>query len=94
MPRPGRRCRCRRTLPGRITAFGGGDTMKASDIEAARPLAPAGAAARHPGTGQRPGRRRRPGWCAPAGACHGASAITAGLGRGARARTPVLLGVS
>jgi hypothetical protein len=73
-------------------AFGSGDTMKASDIEAARPLAPA--AARHPGTEQRPDRRRRPSWCAPAGACDGASATMAGLGRGGRPRTPVLLGVS
>jgi hypothetical protein len=51
-------------------------------------------AAGHPVTEQRPERRRRPSWCAPDGACHGTSAITAGLDRGGRPRTPVLLGVS
>jgi hypothetical protein len=70
------------------------DTMNASDIDAAgRPaLTRPGAAAGHPGTEQRHGRRRRFSLRAPGGACHRASAIAAGLGRGRRQLTPALLG--
>jgi hypothetical protein len=73
---------------------GGGDTMHASDIDAAgRPaLTRPGAAAGHPGTEQRHGRRRQFSLRAPGGVCHRASAIAAALGRGRRQLTPALLG--
>jgi hypothetical protein len=72
---------------------GGGDTMNASDIDAAgRALTRPGAAAGHPGTEQRHGRRGRFSMRAPGGACHRASAIAAALGRGRRQLTPALLG--
>ena len=76
-----------------IPSRGGGDTMKASDFEAAgRPArARPGAAAGHPATGQRQGHRRFS-VPAPGGARHRASAIAAALGRGRRQLTPALLG--
>jgi uncharacterized protein YfaA (DUF2138 family) len=73
----------------------GGDTMNASDFEAAgRPArARPGAAAGHPVNEQRQGRRRRFSLRASAGARHRVSARAAALGRGRRQLTPALLGV-
>ena len=91
MPRPGRPCRCLidAARPGSWPGSGG-DTMKASDAEAAgRPaLTRPGPAAGHPVTQQRHGRRRRLSSRAPAGARHTASAIAAALGRSRRQLTP------
>ena len=72
---------------------GSGDTMNASDIDAAgrSALTRPGAAAGHPGTEQRHGRRRRFSLRAPGGACHRASAIASAMGR-CRQLTPALLG--
>ena len=88
VPVPDGRCRAR------ILAWRRGDTMNASDIDAAgrSALTRPGAAAGHPGTEQRHGRRRRFSLRAPGGACHRASAIPAALGRGRRLLTPALLG--
>jgi hypothetical protein len=89
VPVPDPSCRAR------IPVCGGGDTTKASDIEAAgRPvLTRPGAAAGHPVTEQRHGRPRRFSLRAPAGARHRVSARAAALGRGGRQLTPALLGV-
>ena len=95
MPRPGRPCRCLMDAAGPGSWPGGsGDTMNASDIDAAgrSALTRPGAAAGHPGTEQRHGRRRRFSLRAPGGACHRASAIASALGRGRRQLTPALLG--
>jgi hypothetical protein len=88
VPVPGRSCRAG------IPARGGGDTMKASDVETAgRPaLTRPGAAAGHPVAEQRQGRRRRSSLRAPTGACHRASAMAAAVGHGCRQLTPALLG--
>ena len=87
VPVPDRSCQAR--IPIR-----GGDTTKASDIEAAgRPArARPGAAAGHPVTERRHGRRRQFSLGAPAGARPGASALAAALDRGCRQLTPALLG--
>ena len=79
----------------RIPARGSDETTAASDVEAAGEpaLTRPGAAAGHPVTEQRQGRRRRFSLPAPGGACHGASARAAALGRGGRQLTPALLGV-
>jgi len=87
MPVPDRSCQAR--IPVR-----GGDTTKASDIEAAgrSVLTWPGAAAGHPVTERRHGRPRRFTLRAPAGARHRVSARAAALGRGCRQLTPALLG--
>ncbi len=88
VPVPDRSCRAR--IPVR-----GGDTTKASDVEAAgRPvLIRPGAAAGHPVTEQRRGRHRRFSLRAPGGGRHTASVRAAALDRGGRQLTPALLGV-
>jgi hypothetical protein len=78
-----------------IPARGGGEKMKASDVEAAgRPArARPGAAAGHPVREQRQGRRSRFSLPAPGGARRRASARAGALGRGRRQLMPALLGV-
>jgi hypothetical protein len=87
VPVPDRSCQARILVRG-------GDTTKASDIEAAgrSVLTQPGAAAGHPVTEQWQGRRRRLNLRAPAGARHRVSARAAALDRGGRQLTPALLG--